>query len=108
MVNVSAAVVVIAMLVVNSGNHYAYIAAGLLVIIGAQQAFYRSLHLALIFSLGFLTHVVYSAAHGILLSPMNLAALATFGSGYVIGSSRPRCALKSKIARSATGSRHSA
>ncbi len=84
-VNVSAAVVVIAMLVVNSGNHYAYVAAGLLVIIGAQQAFYRSLHLALIFALGFVTHVVYSAAHGILLDPMNLAALATFGSGYVIG-----------------------
>ena len=84
-VNVAAAVVVIAMLVVNSGNHYAYIAAGLLVISGAQQAFYRRIDLALIFALGFLTHVVYSAAHGILWSPMNLAALGTFGSGYVIG-----------------------
>jgi diguanylate cyclase (GGDEF)-like protein/PAS domain S-box-containing protein len=84
-VNVSAAVVVIAMLVVNSGNHYAYIASGLLVIIGAQQAFYRSVHLALVFALGFLTHALYSAAHGVFLTPMNLAALATFGSGYVIG-----------------------
>jgi diguanylate cyclase (GGDEF)-like protein/PAS domain S-box-containing protein len=84
-VNVSVAVVVIAVLVVNSGNHYGYIAAGLLVIIGAQQAFYRSTHLALVFALGFLTHVAYSAAHGVLLSPMNLAALATFGSGYLIG-----------------------
>ncbi len=83
--NVAATVVVIAMLVVNSGDHYAYIAAGLLVITGAQQAFYRSEHVAAIFALGFLTHVVYSAAHGILLSPMNLAALGTFGSGYVIG-----------------------
>ncbi|HWT06654.1 MAG TPA: diguanylate cyclase, partial [Xanthomonadales bacterium] len=84
-VNVAAAVVVIVMLVVNSGNHYGYIAAGLLVIIGAQQAFYRSTDLAVMFALGFLTHVVYSAAHGILLSPMNLAALGTFGSGYLIG-----------------------
>ena len=83
--NIAPAVIVISMLTVNSGNHYAYVAAGLLVIIGAQQAFYRSTDLALMFGLGFVSHVVYSAAHDILWTPMNLLALATAGSGYVIG-----------------------
>ncbi len=83
--NIAPAVIVITMLTVNSGNHYAYVAAGLLVIIGAQQAFYRSTDLALMFGLGFLSHVVYSAAHGILWTPMNLLALGTAGSGYLIG-----------------------
>ncbi len=83
--NIAPAVIVITMLTVNSGNHYAYVAAGLLVIIGAQQAFYRSTDLAVMFGLGFLSHVVYSAAHGVLFSPMNLLALGTAGSGYAIG-----------------------
>ncbi|MEA2721522.1 MAG: hypothetical protein QOJ39_3386 [Candidatus Eremiobacteraeota bacterium] len=83
--NVLVAVLVIAVLVVNSGNHYAYIAAGFLVIIGAQQAFYRTLHLAIAFVLGYGLEVALSAAHGILLTQTGLAALGTFGSGYLIG-----------------------
>ncbi|HEY0393269.1 MAG TPA: EAL domain-containing protein [Candidatus Elarobacter sp.] len=83
--NVLACVVVIVMLVVNSGNHYAYVASGLLAIVGAQQAFYRTSHLAATFAIGFCAHVGYAAAHGILWDPMNLAALGTVGSGYLVG-----------------------
>jgi diguanylate cyclase (GGDEF)-like protein len=83
--NVAVCLIAIVILVVNSGNHYAYIAAGLLVIVGAQQAFYRTAHLAAMFAIGFAVHVVYSALHGVFWTPMNLAALGTFGAGYLIG-----------------------
>jgi diguanylate cyclase (GGDEF)-like protein/PAS domain S-box-containing protein len=83
--NVLVTIVVIAVLVVNSGNHYAYIAAGFLAIIGAQQAFFRITHLAFAFVVGFAVEVVLSAAHGILWTPMGVAALGTFGSGYIVG-----------------------
>ena len=83
--SVLATMLVVVVLVVNSGNHYGYIAAGLLVIIGAQQAFYRTADLAVTFALAFAMEVAYSALHGVLMTPMNLAALATFGSGYLIG-----------------------
>ena len=83
--NVLVCLLVIVMLVVNSGDHYAYIASGLLVIVGAQQAFYRAADLAAMFAIGFVFHIVYSALHGVLWTPMNLAALGTFGSGYLIG-----------------------
>jgi diguanylate cyclase (GGDEF)-like protein/PAS domain S-box-containing protein len=84
-VNVLVAIVVVAVLVVNSGNHYAYIASGFLVIIGAQQAFYRITHLAIAFAVGFAVEVTLTAAHGILSTPMSLAAIGTFGSGYIVG-----------------------
>jgi diguanylate cyclase (GGDEF)-like protein/PAS domain S-box-containing protein len=83
--NVLVTIVVIAVLVVNSGNHYAYIASGFIAIIGAQQAFYRIEHLAFAFVVGFAVEVACSAAHGILWTPMGLAALGTFGSGYIVG-----------------------
>ena len=85
LISVITTVSVVAMLVVNSGDHYAYIASGFLVIIGAQQAFYRTQDLAITFAAGFLVHLVYSASLGVLFAPMNIAALVTFGSGYVIG-----------------------
>jgi diguanylate cyclase (GGDEF)-like protein len=83
--NVNVAILTVVALVVNSGNHYAYIAAGLLVVIGAQQACYRTADLAMTFSIAFATEVVYSALHGILYTPMSLAALGTFGGGYLLG-----------------------
>jgi len=83
--NVLVTIVAIAILVVNSGNHYAYIAAGFLAIIGAQQAFYRIAHLAIAFALGFAVEVTLTAAHGILWTPMSLAAIGTFASGYIVG-----------------------
>ncbi len=84
-VNVIVVLLAVVMLVVNSGNHYAYIAAGLLVIVGAQQAFYRIGDLAATFVIGFCFHLVYSAWHGVLWTPMSFAAIGTFGSGYLIG-----------------------
>jgi diguanylate cyclase (GGDEF)-like protein len=83
-VNVLGAILTIVVLVVNSGNHYGYIASGFLVVVGAQQAFYRVPDLAITLSIAFATEIAYSALHGILMTPMNLAALATFGSGYLI------------------------
>ena len=83
--NVLVCVVVIVMLVVNSGNHYAYVASGLLAIVGAQQAFYRTADLGITFTLGFCAHVAYSAWHGVLWDPLNLAALGTVGAGYLVG-----------------------
>jgi len=84
-VNVLVVLLAVVVLVVNSGNHYAYIAAGLLVIVGAQQAFYRVGDLAATFIIGFSFHLLYSAWHGVLWTPMNFAAIGTFGSGYLIG-----------------------
>jgi len=82
--SVMVTIVVVAMLVVNSGNHYAYIASGLLVIVGAQQAFHRTSDLALAFGIGFATQVTYSVLHGAATSPAGIAALATFGTGYLV------------------------
>ena len=82
--NALVAVVTVVVLVVNSGNHYAYVASGFLVIIGAQQAFYRVWDLAVVFAAAFALQVVYSALHGVLWTPMNLAALVTFGAGYLV------------------------
>jgi len=78
------AVLVIAILVVNSGNHYAYVASALIVLIGAQQAFLRTIDLALVFAFAFAVQVVYSAVHGIFWDAMNLATLGIFGAGYVV------------------------
>jgi diguanylate cyclase (GGDEF)-like protein len=77
-------IVVVAMLIVNSGNHYAYIASGLLVIVGAQQAFYRIFDLALAFGIGFAALAAYSVLQGEASSPAAVAALATFGTGYLV------------------------
>ena len=83
-VNLVPVVVVIAMLTVNSGNHYAYVASGLLVIVGAQQAFYRAADLAAVMAIGFLFQAAYSVHAGIFLTPLNLVTLAIYGSAYVI------------------------
>ena len=82
--NVLPTVIVIAMLTVNSGNHYIYIAAGLLVIVGAQQAFYRALDLFVVMLIAFLFQAFYSAVHGIFFTPLNLTALAIYASAYTI------------------------
>lgn len=78
------AIVVIDILIINSGDHYSYIASGLLVIIGAQNAFYRSTSLALAMGLGLLFMVAFSALRGILWVPYNMVTLAIFASGYIL------------------------
>ncbi|MGD1065565.1 MAG: EAL domain-containing protein [Vulcanimicrobiaceae bacterium] len=82
--NAMMAVLVIAILVVNSGNHYAYVASALVVIVAAQQAFFRTIDLVVVFAFAFLAQAVYSAAHGIFGTPMNLATLGIFGAGYLV------------------------
>ncbi|MBC5815507.1 MAG: EAL domain-containing protein, partial [Candidatus Eremiobacteraeota bacterium] len=83
-INVLPTVLVIAMLTVNSGNHYVYIAASLLVIVGAQQAFYRAGDLAVMLSIAFFFQAFYSALAGIFYTRLNLTALAIYASAYVI------------------------
>ncbi len=83
-VQVVTALAVIDLLIVNSGDHYLYIASGLLVIIGAQNAFYRSSTLAIAIILGFAIMVFYSAWRGIFWQPYNLTTLAIFGTAYVL------------------------
>jgi|GEM_PF-4736455 len=83
-INVLPTVLVIAMLTVNSGTHYISIAAGLLVIVGAQQAFYRVSDLAVTMSIAFFFQAFYSAVAGIFYTRLNLTALAIYASAYVI------------------------
>ncbi|MFN2529033.1 MAG: putative bifunctional diguanylate cyclase/phosphodiesterase [Candidatus Baltobacteraceae bacterium] len=83
-INVLPTVLVIAVLTVNSGNHYIYIAASLLVIVGAQQAFYRTSDLAITMSIAFFFQAFYSALAGIFYTRLNLTALAIYASAYVI------------------------
>ncbi len=78
------AIVVVDILIVSSGDHYLYIASGLLVLIGAQNAFYRSTSLALALVLGFGFMAWFSAFRGMLWQPYNLVTLAIFASGYVL------------------------
>jgi diguanylate cyclase (GGDEF)-like protein/PAS domain S-box-containing protein len=82
--NVLPTVIVIAMLTVNSGNHYIYIAASLLVIVGAQQAFYRAADLFAVMLIAFLFQAFYSATQGIFYTRLNLTALAIYASAYII------------------------
>lgn len=83
-VNVLPTMLIVAVLVVDSGNNYLYIASGLLVIVGAQQAFLRALDLAIVMCIAFLFQVAYTAIHGGFFEQSNLVALAVFGSAYVI------------------------
>lgn len=83
-VQVFTALAVIDVLVVNSGDHYLYIASALLVIIGAQNAFYRSSSLAVTMVLGFAIMALYSVWRGVFWQPYNLTTLAIFAAGYVI------------------------
>ena len=83
-VQVVTALAVIDVLIVKSGDHYLYIASGLLVIIGAQNAFYRSSTLAVAIVLGFSIMMLYSALSGIFWQPYNITTLAIFAGGYVL------------------------
>ncbi len=82
--NVLPTMLAIDKLVIDSGNNYLYIASGLLMIVGAQQAFYRPLYLAvaMVVALGFQT--LYSAISGQFYEPTNLASLAIYATGYVV------------------------
>ena len=82
--NLIPTLVVIAILVVDSGNNHWYVATELLAIFGAQGAFYRTRDLAILMAIGFGFQLGYSAYAGVLYTPANAAALATYGCGYLI------------------------
>ncbi len=83
-VNVLPTMLVIDMLVVDSGNHYLYIASALLMIVGAQQAFYLEWPLALVMIVALAFQALYSAYAGIFYTPANIATLAIFAAGYIL------------------------
>jgi len=82
--NVLPTMLAIDVLVVDSGNHYLYIASALLMIVGAQQAFYRAWPLALVMIIALAFQALYSAHAGIFYTPANIATLAIFAAGYVL------------------------
>ncbi len=82
--NVLPTMLAIDVLVVDSGNHYLYIASALLMIVGAQQAFYREWALALCMSVALAFQALYSAFAGIFYTPANITTLAIFAAGYVL------------------------
>jgi diguanylate cyclase (GGDEF)-like protein len=71
-------------LVVNSGSHFAYVAADFIVIMSAQQAVFRVRHLLTVFALAFTFQLACSALRGDFWEPMNLAAIGIFGCGYLL------------------------
>ena len=75
---------IVVVLVVNSGNHWAYVSAGLLMIVGAQQAFYREDYLAIAMGLALIFQAQYSALSGHFFDAANIAALAIYASAYVL------------------------
>ncbi len=83
-VNVLPTMLAIDVLVVDSGNHYLYIASALLMIVGAQQAFYLEWPLALVMIVALVFQALYSAHAGIFYTPANVATLAIFAAGYIL------------------------
>lgn len=75
---------IIDILVVNSDDQHLYIASALLVIIGAQNAFFRPLPLAITMSSGWLFFVGYSYVHGILWEPHSVTTILIFLTGYAL------------------------
>lgn len=84
LVNIVPTMVVVVMLVVNSGNHWAYVASGLLMIVGIIQAFFRESYLAGVMGFGFIFQAWYSALSGNFFVPWNIAALSIYASGYLM------------------------
>jgi diguanylate cyclase (GGDEF)-like protein len=82
--NVLPTMLAIDVLVVDSGNHYLYIASALLMIVGAQQAFYLEWPLALVMTVALAFQTLYSAYAGIFYTPANIATLAIFAAGYIL------------------------
>jgi diguanylate cyclase (GGDEF)-like protein len=82
--NVLPTMLVIDVLVVDSGNHYLYIASALLMVVGAQQAFYVAWPLALVMIVALAFQALYSAYAGIFYTPANIATLAIFAAGYIL------------------------
>ncbi len=77
-------VFVIDVLVVDSNDQYLYIASALLIIIGVQNAYFRTSILAITMSAGWVFFIAYSGARGILFAPYNLTTLAIFFTGYAL------------------------
>lgn len=82
--NVLPTMIVVDILVVNSGNHFLYIASAFLMIVAAPQAFYREEYLAACMGVAMIFQVWYSAHAGILFTTTNAITLVVFASGYLM------------------------
>lgn len=82
--NLLPTLIVVLALIVNSGNNFYYVAAGLLVLVGLQQAFFRVRDMLLSFVAGAVFHIAYSAHAGLLGDRNNSLVIAIFLTGYVI------------------------
>src|SRR5579862_1517766 len=85
LLNLLPTVIVVPILVVNSGNNALYISASLLVAVGAQQGFYRARDLVALSLAACACEALYSASLGIFYQPANIVALAIVGTGWLIG-----------------------
>ena len=83
-INVITVLLVVVALVVLSRDNYLYIAAGLLVLVGAQQAFLRPSDLILSFTAGFAFQLGLTWALGFLTEPASVIAISIYGAGYII------------------------
>jgi len=77
-------VLVIPILVVNSGNNPLYVASSLLACLAVQQAFFRFRDVIIASIAAVACQAAYSAARGIFWEPSNLATLGIVTAGYVI------------------------
>ena len=76
--------IIVLTLIVNSGDNPYYVASGLLVIVGLQQAFFRVEHVLLAFVVGMSYQIGYSMHVGLWGTSQNQIALITYLTAYVI------------------------
>ncbi|MBV8245338.1 MAG: GAF domain-containing protein, partial [Candidatus Eremiobacteraeota bacterium] len=82
--NLSAALSVLAMLIVDSGEHPVYVASGLLVVIGVQHAFMRVRDVALVFAIGLVVQIGYGLYRGQGADQAFWTAVAIYAAAYLI------------------------
>ncbi|MDP9019016.1 MAG: sensor domain-containing diguanylate cyclase, partial [Candidatus Eremiobacteraeota bacterium] len=82
--NIIPTLIIDLILVVNSGNSELYVCAGLLVVLGIQQAFFRIRDLILALCIGLVFQLGYSWHLGLLHDPLNTTVILIFFSAYLI------------------------
>ena len=83
-VNVMPTLFIVLMLVVNSGNNAFYVASGLLVVVGMQQAFFRVRDIIVAFGAGLAFQIGYSVYRGLAFDHTNTLVILIYASAYAI------------------------
>ena len=84
LVNLVPCLLIVIAVVVNSGNNAFYVASGLLVVVGLQQAFFRVRDIVLAFAIGLSFQIAYSAYVGLMNDRLNTMVVIIYASAYVI------------------------